>query len=208
MGKKIFRSVQKTLLVKYMTDTGAARVRLGVLIGFAAIMIAASPGHAIQGIEEAAASISSPEDVASFFAQEFTYEMTFPDRAHSPEEIMESRTGDCEDFAILASAMLTRMGVENQVVVIKFAGLRVAHAICIWRNRGGTYDFISSQEFYLSGQKTVEAAIKKFYPDCSATAVIDPRTYAARRGSGMAGAKSYVGAGLMADLDPRRLVDL
>ena len=159
---------------------------------------------ASQGMEDAMQGIRSPEDIARFFSQEFTYMMTLPDRAHSPEETIESMSGDCEDFAILASAMLTRMGVENQVLVIRFSGMKIAHAICIWKDRSGYYNFISNRELQRTGQRTVDGAVKKFYPDCQGLASIDPQMYVKSGGeSEMSNAKSYRGADLMTNLDPR-----
>lgn len=168
------------------------------------IAVVASSAHASQGMERAMSGIQSPEDIARFFSQEFTYTMTLPDRAHSPEETIAAMSGDCEDFAILASAMLTRMGIENQVFVIKFSDLKIAHAVCIWKDRNGYYSFISNQELHRTGQSTVESAIRKFYPDCQALVSIDPRTYAGNSGSNeISSAKSYRGADLMTNLDPR-----
>ena len=159
---------------------------------------------ASQGMEEAMQGIRSPEDVARFFSQEFTYAMTLPDRAHTPEETIESMSGDCEDFAILASAMLTRMGIENQVLIIRFSGMKIAHAICIWKDRNGYYNFISNRELQRTGQRTAEGAVMKFYPDCQGLASIDPRTYTSDNGSTeISNAKSYRGSDLMTNLDPR-----
>jgi hypothetical protein len=170
----------------------------------AAVSLTVLPAHASQGMEDAMAGIRSPEDIARFFSREFTYSMTLPDRAHSPEETIEAMSGDCEDFAILASAMLTRMGIENQVLIVRFSGLKIAHAICIWKDRSGYYNFISNQELQRTGQRTVEGAVRKFYPDCQGLASIDPRTYARDSGSSeISNVKSYRGADLMTSLDPR-----
>lgn len=200
MDKEILREVQKALLVSLMKRAGL--IMLFALLSAAAL--AAPASGAIQGIEEAMSGVNSPEDVASFFSRHFTYTMTLPDRARSPEETIASRTGDCEDFAVLASVMLTRMGIENQVLVVRFSELRMAHAICIWESYDGTYNFISNRELCRSGQRTVEAAIKKFYPDCCGIASLDPRMYVTHGPcSGVSGAKPYAGSELMALPDPR-----
>jgi hypothetical protein len=169
------------------------------------IIAATAPNaSASQGLEEAMSGIRSPEDIARFFSQEFTYAMTLPDRAHSPEETMESMSGDCEDFAILASAMLERMGIENQVLIIRFSGMKIAHAVCVWKDKNGYYSFISNQELQRTNQRTAEGAIRKFYPDCQGLASIDPHAHVRDSGSSeIASAKSYRGADLMTNLDPR-----
>jgi hypothetical protein len=172
------------------------------LLAIAAIFAASA--YASQGIEEIMLSITSPEDIAQFFFQEFTYTTNLPDQAHSPEETIESRSGDCEDFAILASEMLTRMGVENHVLVIRFRGISVAHAICVWKGKNGLYSFISNRELHHTGQRTVEGAVRKFYPDCETIASIDPKMYSTGgSGRGISAARQYRGAGLLTNLDPR-----
>lgn len=177
---------------------------------FLIFIAAAAPNvSASQGMEDVMQSISSPEDIAQFFFQEFTYAMTLPDRAHTPEETIKAMSGDCEDFAILASAMLTRMGVENQVLIIRFSGMKVAHAICIWKDKSGYYNFISNRELQRTGQRTAEGAVMKFYPDCQGLASINPRTYIGGNGStDISNAKSYRGADLMTNLDPRFSSDI
>jgi hypothetical protein len=170
----------------------------------AMLSMAAGPARAFKGVEEAPAPVRSPEELARWLSREFNYSMTLGGGVHSPDETIRSRSGDCDDFAILASDMLTRIGVENRVLVIRFSGLSAAHAICIWKERGGTYSFISNSELCRTGMDTVEAAVRKFYPDCETIASVDPREYVRRSSSsgGMA-SKSFHGAELMADLDPR-----
>jgi hypothetical protein len=173
------------------------------------IAAAAPLACASQGLEEAMQGIRSPEDIARFFFQEFTYTMSLPDRAHTPEETIEAMSGDCEDFAILASAMLTRMGIENQIFVIRFSGMKVAHAVCIWKDKNGYYNFISNRELQRTGQRTAEGAIRKFYPDCQDLISVDSRTYASDSSSTeISIAKSYSGSDLMTNLDPRRSVGI
>ena len=180
------------------------KIKKACFVILAIAAIAASTAHASQGLDEAMMSVRSPEDIARFFSQKLTYTMTLPDRVHSPEETMEARSGDCDDFAILASEMLTRMGVENQVIVIKFRDLNIMHAVCVWKDKNGFYSFISNQEFQRTGQRTVEGAVRKFYPDCAAMVVINPKTYVrSSPSSGISSARAYRGSDLMTNLDPR-----
>lgn len=180
-----------------------------ILFVLLAIMAAVVPfAYASHGVEEAMSSVRSPEDIVRFFSEEFTYTMTLPDRAHSPEETIASHAGDCEDFAILASAMLTRMGIENQVFIIKFNDLKIMHAVCVWKDKNGFYSFISNKELQRTGQRTAEGAVRKFYPDCSTIASIDPQMYVKTNTSEMSVAKSYRGSDLMTNLDPRMSRDL
>ncbi len=187
-----------------------ARVKLSPFLAVLAIMvIAVTYAHASQGVDEAMMMVRSPEDIARFFSREFTYTLTLPDRVHTPEETLETRTGDCDDFAVLASAILARMGIESRVLIIGFKDLRMAHAVCIWKSSDGFYSFISSRKLQRTGTRTVKDAIMKVYPDCDSIASIDPQTYTRDSlASEISPAKSYRGAGLMAPLDPRMSSDI
>jgi hypothetical protein len=100
------------------------------------------------------------------------------------------------------------MGIENQVLIIRFNELKIMHAVCIWKDKNGFYSFISNQELQRTGHRTAEGAVRKYYPDCSTIASIDPQTYVKTGSSEIAAAKSYRGSELMASLDPRMSTDL
>lgn len=174
---------------------------------FALAALSAAPApawSAIRAVEDPQPGLNSPEDLARWLSREFSYTMTLPDGVHSPDATIASRSGDCDDFAILASDILTRMGVENRVLVIRFTGLSMAHAICIWREPNGLYSFISNREICRTGKDSVEEAVRKFYPDCETIASIDPREYIRRNSAASRpSSRNFHGAELMADLDPR-----
>jgi hypothetical protein len=211
MATVIAREIFKVMRMSRGARTAAAAAFLvAVPIAAALFPTAAGATAALRCVDDAVAAVRSPDDIADFFSREFAYTMTLPDRAHSPDETIEARTGDCEDFAVLASVMLARMGVANRAVVIKFRGLRVAHAICIWKAPNGLYNFISNRELVRTGKDTVEGAIMKHYPDCESVTDIDTGAYAegGRAHSASQDSRNYRGAELMADLDPRLGVGL
>lgn len=193
-----------------MTVYGRARHSLLRYVAAASIVMSSSSAvHAVQGIDDPSISVRSPEDVVRWLSRDFTYEMRLGDIAHSPEDTISSRAGDCDDFAILASALLERIGVENQVLVIRFSSLNIAHAICIWKEKNGTYSFISSRELCRTGMETIEAAVRREYPDVETIACIDPKVYADRASSSRSScSKSYHGQELMTSLDGRDSVGL
>ncbi|MCM8761591.1 MAG: transglutaminase-like domain-containing protein [Candidatus Omnitrophica bacterium] len=116
-------------------------------------------------LEELARSLRTPEEVARWMSEELTYELKLPDEPRSPHQTLLARCGDCDDFAKLASVILARMGIENEIIVIRFKGLSVAHAICVWRENSGPYSFISNRELQKTDQDSVEKLVRKFYPD-------------------------------------------
>lgn len=172
----------------------------------AAMLMIASPDPAqAQALDERAASMRSPDDLVRWMSKELSYTMVLPDMVHTPEETLAAHTGDCDDLAILASTMLRRMGIENTVLILKFRGLSVRHAICIWKDANGSYSFISGRELTRTGKDTVEKAVMKYYPDCESMTALDadilcgrarPAREDARRGASTECAP-------MASLDPQ-----
>lgn len=111
--------------------------------------------------------IHSPEELVEWLREDFQFVMKIPDHPQSPVETAHLKTGDCDDFAKLASTVLGRMGIPNEVLLLRFEGLKnILHAICIWKNKDGTYSFMSNQKLHHTGKHNIEEAVKKFYPDC------------------------------------------
>src|SRR5882757_3891800 len=47
-----------------------------------------------------------------------------------PDEFLEDRRGDCDDYAVLADLVLSKHGYRTRCIQIKFAGDNVGHAVC------------------------------------------------------------------------------
>jgi len=87
------------------------------------IMAAVVPfAHAAHGLEAAMSSIRSPEDIARFFSQEFTCTMTFPDRAHSPEETIQAQSGDCSTIASIGPQTYVKTGSSEIAAAKSYRG--------------------------------------------------------------------------------------
>lgn len=113
--------------------------------------------------------VNSPQALADWLSSDFSYVMTLSNggsETQTPQETIEKQTGQCGDFAVLASEVLSGLGIPNNVLIIKCRNLKIMHAICIWMNKDGTYSFISNQELNHTRKKDAKSAIKKFYPDC------------------------------------------
>jgi len=108
--------------------------------------------------------VKTPDDIAKWFAHDFTYQLIIPHTPQTIEDTLKSKGGDCDDFAELASAVLARMGICASVAVIIFKDSYSSHAVCIWMEKNGTYSFISNREIYHTYEKTPEGAVKKIYP--------------------------------------------
>ena len=113
------------------------------------------------------ADVQSPDDLVTWYANEFEYRMELWDDWQSPEQTMATRTGDCEDFAYLTHTALKELGFENNVYILKFKGIKTKHAVCIFKENDGTYSIISNKEMYKTREADLKAAVERYYPDCS-----------------------------------------
>ena len=109
--------------------------------------------------------ISSPKGIAAWFKNEFTYELTFPDKPKDLDEFIKTKRGDCEEFARLAQRSLVNLGYNAQAIVVEFTNLRARHAICVWMDKNGSYSFISNQEIYHTNKKSIKGLLAYYYSD-------------------------------------------
>jgi hypothetical protein len=137
--------------------------RLIIMMVLAASILA-SYCYAEDGLAGVPAGIKSPDDIAKWFSQDFKYQLRLPKDPITPQEVINAKGGECDDFAALASIILTRLGTPNHITAIYFSDEIAGHVICMWQEKDGTYSFMSNQEIHRSGQPTAEAAIKKFFP--------------------------------------------
>jgi len=83
----------------------------------------------------------------------------------SPKETLVLKTGDCEDFAFLAQALLNEIGISSSVISIQHMkeGKQKGHAICVFpkeRPRG----YFSGQQLHTSNKEIDANFIAKLYP--------------------------------------------
>jgi len=78
----------------------------------------------------------TPQRLLSCFA-DFTYELG--DELQDAETFLRRRRGDCDDFAHLASRLLTQRGWHPMLVVVMMEGQ--THVVCYVREARGFLDF-------------------------------------------------------------------
>lgn len=117
-----------------------------------------------QPLSKSVTLIDNPVQLANWFSQDFKYETEMPDYWQSPEETIAVGKGDCEDFAILAQAVLIRMGIKAELLIIKFKGLEQSHAACVFKE-GNFYSFVSNQTLVRTHATSLQEAIQEQYPD-------------------------------------------
>jgi len=133
-----------------------------LLTSLAFLLMISSQACAIEGIP---AYVQTPQSMVKWFQRDFTYAWTIPFSKKTAEEMVKSKMGACYDFAILACEVLSKLKISSAVVVIKFQGTRIGHAVCVWQGEDGTYNFISNKKMVYTGKKNIRDAILKYYPD-------------------------------------------
>ena len=78
----------------------------------------------------------TPEKLIRSFA-EFTFELSA--QPQDAETFLQRRRGDCDDFAILASRLLTERGYQTKLVAVMMA--QETHVVCYVKEAGGFLDF-------------------------------------------------------------------
>lgn len=119
-------------------------------VGIALLCVAAgaSPltATAAVSLTAALAPLSSPQAVAHFLSENFTFGEDArlfgePDHWQTPEEFWARGVGDCEDYALLAQLALGQLGYEAHVV--SFYGTDgLGHTVTVFRD-GGEYRIVN-----------------------------------------------------------------
>jgi len=139
------------------------KIKLFFILGFVLLYCGFCSGQNVN-LEEVISFIHTPSQLSGWLIKEFNYRGEFPDYWQSAQQTLELKGGDCEDFAILSHAILTELGIENNIVLVKFRDLRQFHALCIFKDKGA-YSFISNQKLIRTKATSIEQAIEKIYPD-------------------------------------------
>ena len=115
---------------------------IGILIAIVSLIFFPSVAQAetaVLDLETTARQLSSPEALANFMKHNFTY---VSDRQlfgqdeywQSPEEMLQKRRGDCEDYALFAQVVLGRNG--HQAFILSVYWDRDAHTVAIFEKDG------------------------------------------------------------------------
>ena len=125
-----------------------------------------------------ASTYTTPKAVATLLRNEFTFrrdEELFgePDHWQSPEEFLKRKAGDCEDYALLAQAILRRNGIEASVVSL-FGQEDYAHTVCVFRDEHGRYNLIDVDKIRYPKTVSLEALASWLYPSWTFGGIVEP----------------------------------
>ena len=86
-----------------------------------------------------AQQLQTPDQIARYMWRNFAFEedqrnFGTEDHMQSPEEFLQTRKGDCEDFARFAYELLKMNGVD--AFIMNIYGGQYAHSICVFKENG------------------------------------------------------------------------
>jgi len=119
------------------------------------------------GVGNVVSGVHSPQELSNWLSTELHYQAEIPDSWQSAEETLRLGKGDCEDFAILSSAVLDGLKIPNQLLIIKFKNLKASHAICVFKENE-LCAFMSNEKMIPTHATLVKDAIEEIYPDWEA----------------------------------------
>lgn len=127
----------------------------------------ATAGAAGWTVEELAQRYATPEALVRFLHEEITFARDAElfdqvDYWQSPEEFLRRRAGDCEDYALLAQAILHRQGIEAYVLSLYGPG-GYAHTVCLFVE-GDRYHAITQETILPLHAPSLEAAATALRP--------------------------------------------
>lgn len=119
-------------------------------------------------LEQAAAAHATPDAVAGFLLDHFAFQRDTDlfgeiDRWQSPDEFLQRRAGDCEDYALLAQELLRRNGIEAYVFSL-FGPEGYAHTVSVFVDEDGRYNVINGGTLRRYRANTLESVAAQINP--------------------------------------------
>lgn len=140
-------------------------MRLGLCIIF---LLICSPVYGQSGVlvsKPHLLDVRTPEELGRWMMYNLTYQAEGPgaDYWKSPEETLNDKGGDCEDFAILVQGVLKELGIDSQLI---YVGLpTMGHMLCFYRMDNGKLAFFSNQYLMTTNYSSVTAVLDVWFPD-------------------------------------------
>ena len=82
------------------------------------------------------------------------------DWIQKPELTWHRRSGDCEDYAVLAIALLKQIGIEGQLLSVICEDKQLSHAVCIFL-QDGEYSYFSNSRLVTTDKTQVEEIVAR-----------------------------------------------
>jgi len=129
-------------------------------------------------IDQITQTCPTPQALAAFLHRTFQFESDQEqfgevDRWQSPSEFVQRKRGDCEDYAVLAQAVLARRGVEAYVFSVIGTG-GYAHTVCVFVDERGRYNVLNQDRLSYPRARSLEAVASYLYPAWTVAGIATP----------------------------------
>lgn len=125
------------------------------------------------------ARLESPSAIAKWLKANIKYKSDWSSHHEkeywqSPKETLVLKTGDCEDFAFLAQALLNEIGISSSVISIQHIkdGKQRGHAICVFPKER-PYNYFNVSKLNTSNREIDANFIAKLYPSWVSISELD-----------------------------------
>jgi hypothetical protein len=127
-------------------------------------------------LDHTASLHTTPKAIVRFLRDEFKFQpdaelFGAPDRWQAPEEFLARRIGDCEDYALLAEALLRRNGIEAFALSV-FGDQGYSHTVAVFLEEDGRYSVINQGKLRHVRAASLEALAAYLYPAWTEAAVV------------------------------------
>ena len=149
---------------------------IGLCLSAIPQVASSEPVRAGRMLETIARAYPTPEQLALFlhknvFFQEDVRLFGLADYWQDPEEFLDRRKGDCEDYALLAQAVLLHQGQEAFVFSL-YGEQGYAHTVCVFVEKG-CYNVINQDRVIRYHAKSLEDLATYLYPQWNWGAVAE-----------------------------------
>lgn len=108
-------------------------------------------------------TVTDVRSLAIWLQENFQYQDEDEDYWKSPEETVRDKGGDCEDFAILSSVVLDDLKIKSYILVVTYIDEQDAHAITVFENGRGGYDYFSNNALIKMNAPTLRGLLNRAY---------------------------------------------
>ena len=141
------------------TGPSASRRRFRAVLAFLAL---AAPGiRAFTLADLLADRKMTPKHFAGYF-EDLAWDL-HPFDVQDPEVFLETRSGDCIDYAVMADYVLRRDGYSTRMIRVEMIGKNMGHAVCFVTESGAYLDY-NNRAYFLkltrSGSRIRDVANK------------------------------------------------
>ena len=143
-------------------------IAIGLFVAGAATPLRAEDAAEARVIDGLARAYPTPKALATFLHRTFTFthdEELFgrEDYWQSPEEFLTRKAGDCEDYAILAQAVLRHHGIRAYLFSV-FGEGGYAHTVCVFVDEHGRYNILNQDRLRYYQASSLEALASLLCP--------------------------------------------